>query len=87
MYEELVKSLRVCGRMTSVNDECIAYVNGCCDAFPDCTYSLMDKAADAIESLEKENHFLKMMQQQMVDKIPMDDIGRMAYATLKRVKA
>lgn len=44
------------------------------------------EAADVIESLEKENRFLKMMQQQMVDKIPMDDIGRMAYAALKGVK-
>ena len=51
MYDGLVKSLRVCGRMTSIDDNCISYVNGCCEAFPDCAYALMDQAADAIEDL------------------------------------
>lgn len=53
MYDGLVKSLRVCGRMTNIDDNCISYVNGCCEAFPDCAYALMDQAADAIEELQQ----------------------------------
>ena len=51
MYDELISSLRICERINSVNDNCIAFHDGSCEAEPVCMYELMDKAADAIEEL------------------------------------
>lgn len=51
MYDDLISSLRICRRMNSVNDNCIAFHDGCCEAEPVCMYEIMDKAADAIEEL------------------------------------
>lgn len=53
MYDELVNSLRICGKMRSVDDYCVAFHDGCCEAEPVCMYELMMKAADAIEELQK----------------------------------
>ena len=52
-YEELIKSLRLCGRLTNTGDKCVASHDGCCEAEPICMYELMRKAADAIEELSK----------------------------------
>ena len=51
MYDELISSLRICRRINSVNDNCIAFHDGSCEAEPVCMYELMGKAADAIEGL------------------------------------
>lgn len=51
MYDDLISSLRICRRMNSANDNCIAFHDGSCEAEPVCMYELMDKAADAIEEL------------------------------------
>lgn len=51
MYDELVNSLRICGKMRSVEDYCVAFPDGCCEAEPACMYELMRNAADAIEEL------------------------------------
>lgn len=53
MYDELVKSLRICGRMENIDDNCIAFHDGCCEAEPLCMYELMRQAADAIEELSE----------------------------------
>lgn len=53
MYDDLISSLRICRRMNSANDNCIAYHDGSCEAEPVCMYELMDKAADAIEKLSR----------------------------------
>lgn len=55
MYDELISSLRICRRINSANDNCIAFHDGSCEAEPVCMYELMDKAADAIEELSKLN--------------------------------
>lgn len=55
MYEELVKSLRICGRMENIDDNCIAFHDECCEAEPLCMYELMRQAADAIEELTEDN--------------------------------
>jgi hypothetical protein len=52
MYDELISSLRICGRINSENDNCIAFHDGSCEAEPVCMYELMCKAADAIEFLQ-----------------------------------
>lgn len=49
---ELVNSLRICGKMRSADDYCVAFHDGCCEAEPVCMYELMMKAADAIEELQ-----------------------------------
>ena len=54
MYDDLISSMRICRRMNSANDNCIAFHDGSCEAEPVCMYELMDKAADAIEKLEKQ---------------------------------
>ena len=54
MYENVMNSLRICGRIESTNDTCIAFHDGCCEAEPLCHYELMRKAADAIDRLELE---------------------------------
>lgn len=54
MYDDLISSLRICRRMNSANDNCIAYHDGSCEAEPVCMYELMDKAADAIEKLSSQ---------------------------------
>ena len=54
MYEDLVKSLKICGTPALINEKCIAFHDGCCEAEPVCMYELMRKAADAIEELSKE---------------------------------
>ena len=51
MYDELVNSLRICGKMRSADDYCVAFHDGCCEAEPVCMYELMMKAAEAIEEL------------------------------------
>ena len=51
MYEELIKSLRLCREIIHEDDSCIEFVDGSCEAFPICAYQLMEKAADAIEEL------------------------------------
>lgn len=51
MNDELISSLRICGRINSANDNCIAFHDGSCEAEPVCMYELMGKAADAIEQL------------------------------------
>jgi len=51
MYNELVNSLRICGKMRSADDYCVAFHDGCCEAEPVCMYELMEQAADAIEKL------------------------------------
>lgn len=51
MYEDVVKSLRICGTPQLVTEDCIAFHDGCCEAEPVCMYELMRKAADAIEEL------------------------------------
>jgi hypothetical protein len=57
MYDVLVNSLRICGKMRSADDYCVAFHDGCCEAEPVCMYELMAKAADAIEELiDKLNH-------------------------------
>ena len=53
MYEELIKSLRLCREILHEDDSCIEFVDGSCEAFPICAYQLMEKAADAIENLTK----------------------------------
>ena len=53
MYEELIKSLRLCREILHEDDSCIEFVDGSCEAFPICAYQLMEKAADAIEVLSK----------------------------------
>ena len=55
MYEELIKSLRLCREIMHEDDSCIEFVDGSCEAFPICAYQLMEKAADAIEELSREN--------------------------------
>ena len=52
MYNELVNSLRICGKMRSADDYCVAFHDGCCEAEPVCMYELMEQAADAIEELQ-----------------------------------
>ena len=51
MYEEIIKSLRLCREILHEDDSCIEFVDGSCEAFPICAYQLMEKAADAIEEL------------------------------------
>jgi len=51
MFEELINSLRICGKIRSVDDNCVAFHDGCCEAEPVCMYELMWQAADAIEEL------------------------------------
>ena len=51
IYEELIKSLRLCREILHEDDSCIEFVDGSCEAFPICAYQLMEKAADAIEEL------------------------------------
>ena len=53
MYEDLVKSLKICGTPALINEKCIAFHDGCCEAEPVCMYELMREAADAIEGLLK----------------------------------
>jgi len=53
MYEELIKSLRLCREILHEDDSCIEFVDGGCEAFPICAYQLMEKAADAIEKLQQ----------------------------------
>lgn len=53
MYDDLISSLRICGRINSANDNCIAFHDGSCEAEPVCMYELMGKAADAIENTSK----------------------------------
>lgn len=52
MYEKLTESLRKCGRL-NMDDECICFHDGCCEAEPTCMYELMQKAADVIEELSR----------------------------------
>ncbi len=67
MYEELVKQLR----------EATGWKNASIH------YSLMNEAANAIESLIQENSFLKLMQQQLTKDIPENELGKKVYSTLK----
>lgn len=53
MYDELINSLRICGKIRSADDYCVAFHDGCCEAEPVCMYELMMKAAVAIEELQK----------------------------------
>ena len=69
MYEELVKQLR----------EATGWENASVH------YSLMNEAANAIESLVQENSFLKLMQQQLTKDIPENELGKKVYNTLKCV--
>jgi predicted nuclease with TOPRIM domain len=71
MYDELVKRLR---------EKAGAFDY---DGRPDiaCDY---EQAADAIEKLEQENSFLKEMQRQLVKDVPLEDLGRMVYAGIRR---
>ena len=55
MYDDLISSLRICRRINSANDNCIAFHDGSCEAEPVCMYELMDKAADAIEEMTEDN--------------------------------
>lgn len=52
MYDGLISSLRICGRINGEIDNCIAFHDGSCEAEPVCMYELMGKAADAIEFLQ-----------------------------------
>ena len=54
MYEDLVKSLKICGTSRLINENCIAFYDGCCEAEPGCMYKLMRQAADAIEELSRD---------------------------------
>ena len=45
--------------------------------------SLMNEAANTIESLVQENNFLKLMQQQLVKDIPENELGKKVYNTFK----
>lgn len=51
MYERLIASLRICQRMSKLEDSCIMLEDGACDGYPNCMIDLMDAAADAIEKL------------------------------------
>ena len=53
MYEEIIKSLRLCREILHEDDSCIEFVDGSCEAFPICAYQLMEKAADVIEHMQK----------------------------------
>ena len=58
MYDELINSLRICGKMRSIDDYCVAFHDGCCEAEPVCMYELMKQAADAIEELSKYANYI-----------------------------
>ena len=66
MYEELIKQLR----------EATGWKNASIH------YSLMNEAANAIESLVQENNFLKLMQRQLIKDIPENELGEKVYNTL-----
>ena len=57
-YNELIKSLRKCQRMTSIKDECIEFEDGACEGYPNCMIDLMDEAADSLEELLKFAYFV-----------------------------
>lgn len=67
MYEELVKQLR----------EATGWENASAH------YSLMNEAANVIESFVQENSFLKLMQQQLTKDIPENELGKKVYSALK----
>lgn len=55
MYQDLIKSLQVCGTPELVHVDCVAFHDGCCEAEPVCMYELMRRAADAIDTLSNAN--------------------------------
>lgn len=67
MYDELVKRLREATGWKNASEH----------------YSLMNEAANVIESLVQENSFLKLMQQQLTKDIPENELGKKVYSALK----
>lgn len=70
MYEELVKSLRLCREILHEDDSCIEFVDGSCEAFPICAYQLMEKAADAIEELQAQLMYSNDAAKAIAEKVP-----------------
>lgn len=73
MYEELIKSLRLCREILHEDDICIEFVDGSCEAFPICAYQLMEKAADAIEALSKKEKTTQWIP--VTERLPECDLG------------
>ena len=79
MYEELIDSLKLCG------DKDVTYCNGCLldkSTNINCRLALMQKAADAIETLQEENRFLKNMQKQLASSVDKRELGNMVRGAL-----
>ena len=70
MYEELIKSLRLCREILHEDDSCIGFVDGSCEAFPICAFQLMEKAADAIEELQAQLMFSNDAAKAIAEKVP-----------------
>ena len=70
MYEDIVKSLKICGTPALINEKCIAFHDGCCEAEPVCMYELMRKAADAIEELQGRAKVLEKVADKWCETVP-----------------
>lgn len=67
MYEHLVEALQLCVKYHKAED---ALANA-------------EQAAKAIETLSRENKFLKSMQRQLTKDVPPSDLGIMAFRSIK----